>query len=189
MSFRIRPLVRTRSCTVLGLAATAAAALAVLVAPPAGAADAPQATAAAQPAASTRAPDAAERAAMFEILEAESAPERAAWIVYGAGNAEGKELADALAAVFRDAGWKVETKALTGMVLKPGVSMLFAEEQPPPWTDAAQRAMQASGIEIKSATGYRPYYEEKKAENAAWPGVPIGAGQEFVIVLGPEPKA
>jgi len=138
--------------------------------------------------ASARAPDAAERAAMLDVLKSESAPERAAWITYGAGDAEAKALADALAGVFREAGWKVETNALTGMRLKPGVSMLLADEQPPGWTDAAVRAMQASGIEVKSATGYRSYYEEKKAESAAWPGVPIAADQAFVIVLGPEPK-
>jgi hypothetical protein len=49
--------------------------------------------------------------------------------------------------------------------------------------------MQASGIEAKSATGYRPYYEEKKRENPAWPGVPMTAEQVFVIVLGPAAKA
>jgi len=49
--------------------------------------------------------------------------------------------------------------------------------------------MQASGIEVKSATGYRSYYDEKKAENPKWPGVPIAADEAFVIVLGPAPTS
>ncbi len=142
-----------------------------------------------QAATSPRAPDAEERTAMLEILKAESAPERAAWLTYGAGDAESKALADARGAVFREAGWKVDSTPLTGMVLKPGVSLLFAESEPPAWTESVLRAMQASGIAHKSATGYRPYYEEKKAENPAWPGVPIGAEQAYVLVLGPAPDA
>lgn len=148
----------------------------------------PTATAAAA-AASSRAPDESERAAMLEILKAETTPERAAWLSYSAGNAESKALADALGAVFRDAGWKVHSTALAGMVLKPGVSVLLAEEEPPAWTESAQRALSASGLEIKSASGYRSYYDEKKAENAAWPGVPLAKEAAFVIVVGPTPKS
>ena len=153
------------------------------------AAESPAPAATAKPAESSRAPDPAERAAMVEILKGETAPERAAWLSYSAGNAEGKALAEALAAVFRDGGWKVETSALAGMMLKAGVSMLIAEEQPPAWAETALRAMQASGIEVKSAIGYRSYFDEKKAENPAWPGVPLAKDAAFVIVVGPEPKS
>src|SRR5882672_10224767 len=68
--------------------------------------DATPAATAAKATVSQRAPDAAERSAMLEILKGESAPERAAWLSYTAGNAEGLALADALAAVFREGGWK-----------------------------------------------------------------------------------
>jgi len=125
---------------------------------------------------------------MLEILRADSTPERAAQLSYTAGNAESQALADALGAVFREAGWKVESSALSGMVLKPGVSVLLAEEQPPAWAESALRAMQASGVEVKSASGYQPYYDEKKAENPKWPGVPLAKGAAYVIVVGPEPK-
>lgn len=152
----------------------------------ASAADAPKPTAA-KAAESPRAPDATERAAMIEILKGESAPERAAWFSYSAGNAESKALAEALAALFKEAGWKVSTSALSGMLLKAGVSMLVAEEQPPAWSETALRAMQASGIEVKSAIGYRSYYDEKKAADPAWPGVPLAKDAAFVIVVGPEP--
>jgi len=153
------------------------------------AADAPKPAAAAKAPESPRAPDVGERAAMVEILKGETAPERTAWLSYSAGNAEGKALAEALAAAFREGGWKVEVSALAGMVLKPGVSMLIAEEQPPAWSETALRALQASGIEVKSAIGYRAYFDEKKAENPAWPGVPLAKDAAFVVVVGPEPKS
>jgi hypothetical protein len=137
---------------------------------------------------SQRAPDATERAAMLEVLKSETAPERMAWFSFTTGSSEGKALADALAAIFREGGWKAEVNALSGLRLKPGVSMLIAEEEAPGWVDSALRAMQASGIDVKSASGYRSYFEDKKKENASWPGVPLPKDAAFVIVLGPEAK-
>lgn len=175
----------TRSSTL------AAAGLALLLAAGAARANAPAASpgAGAAAEATSRAPDASEKAAMLVVLGEEKDAGRTAWFAVAAGDAESKTTADALAAVFEEAGWKVESRTLTGMRLKPGVSMLLAEEQPPAWTESAQRAMQASGIEVKSATGYRPYFTEKKAEDPAWPGVPIDDDQAFVIVVGPAPAS
>lgn len=170
---------------VCGLAALGVA----LVGIPAPAADKPAPSPAKAAAQSTRAPDATERAAMLDILKVETAPARAAWISYSAGSAEGQALADALAGVFREAGWKVEVNALGGMVLKPGVSMLIADEEAPTWVETALQAMGKSGIEVKSASGYRSYFDEKKKENPAWPGVPLAKDAAFVIVVGPEPKS
>jgi hypothetical protein len=159
----------------------------------------PTATAAAQAAApvapaaapfagtSSRAPDEQEQAAMVEILTAESAPERAAWIAVMPGNADSQALGNALKEAFEKGGWKVELQPVTGMALKPGLSILIAEEEPPGWTDSARKALEASGNEVKAAIGYRPYYDEKKAADPNWVGVPIGADQAFVIVVGPPP--
>jgi hypothetical protein len=138
---------------------------------------------------SPRAPDATEKAAMLEVLKPETAPARAAWLSYTAGNAESRALAESLGTVFREAGWKVETAALAGLVLKPGVSLLIADEQPPTWVETAVQALGKSGVDVKTASGYRSYYDEKKAENPAWPGVPLAKDAAFVIVVGPEPKA
>jgi len=178
-----------RTFFVLSRLACCAAASLVLVHMRAAAADAPPAATAAKAAASSRAPDASERAAMLDILKGEAAPERAAWFAYMAGSAAGNALADALAATFREAGWKVQVQALSGMALKPGISVLLADEQPPAFAETALRAMQASGIDVKSASGYKPYYDEKKAENPNWPGVPLAKDAAFVIVVGPEPKS
>jgi hypothetical protein len=48
------------------------------------------------------------------------------------------------------------------------------------------KGLEASGLETKSASGYRSYYESKKAENPNWPGIPMRADQDFIIVVGPK---
>jgi len=126
---------------------------------------------------------------MLEILSAETAPDRKAWLTVAPGNPETQALARSLAEIFERGGWKVETQTLSGMALKPGVSMLVAEEQPPGWAESALRALQVSGVDVKSAIGYRPYFEEKKRENPNWAGITLTSDQVFVIAVGPESKS
>ena len=178
---RIRPL-RPSACAV------AAAALLMLSTASAHAEDKP-AAAAAKAAESKRAPDATERAAMIEVLKPETAPNRAAWITYTAGDPEARALAESLGGIFKESGWKVETTSLSGMRLKPGVMMLIAEEEAPTWVQGAQEALGKSGLNANSASGYKSYYDEKKAENPSWPGVPLPKDAAYVIVVGPEPRS
>ena len=180
---RTRPLrSSTRACAV------AASALLLLSAVSVRADDKP-AAAAAKAAESKRAPDAAERAAMIAVLKPEAAPNRAAWITFSAGDAEGKALAESLAGIFKEAGWKVDSNSLSGMRLKPGVMMLIADEEAPTWVQGAQEALDKSGLNANSASGYKSYYDEKKAENPGWAGVPLPKDAAYVIVVGPEPKS
>jgi hypothetical protein len=90
--------------------------------------------------------------------------------------------------VFEQAGWKVSTQTITGMVLKPGIAMLAAEEVPAPWVDVVHQALEAGGLTVTYGTGYRPYYEEKKLQDPKWVGLPIAPDQRFIIVIGPQPK-
>lgn len=180
---RIRPAgPSARACLVV-----AASALLLLSGAPAGADDKP--AAAAKAAASTRAPDADERAAMVAVLKPETAPARAAWLTYSAGDAEAKALVESLAGAFEEAGWKAHVSTLSGMRLKPGVMMLVADEEAPSWVQGVQEALGKSGLNANSATGYKSYYDEKKAENPSWPGVPLPKDAAYVIVVGPEPKS
>jgi hypothetical protein len=180
---RIRPLRPSlRACAV------AASAVLLLSALAARAEDKP-AAAPAKAAESKRAPDATQRAAMIEVLKPETFANRAAWITYSAGDTEGKALAEALGGIFKEAGWKVETSSLAGMRLKPGVMMLIADEDAPTWVQGAQEALEKSGLKANSASGYKSYYDEKKAENPSWPGVPLPKDAAYVIVVGPEPKS
>lgn len=180
---RTRPLrPSARACAV------AASALLLLSTASARADDKP-AAAAAKAAESKRAPDATERAAMIAVLKPETAPNRTAWITFSAGDGEGKALAESLAGIFKEAGWKVESNSLSGMRLKPGVMMLIADEEAPTWVQGAQEALGKSGLNANSASGYKSYYDEKKAENPAWAGVPLPKDAAYVIVVGPEPKS
>lgn len=168
--------------------AVAATALMMVSAASARAEDKP-AAATTTAAESKRAPDKDERAAMLEILKPETAPSRTAWITYSAGDAEGKALAESLAGIFKEAGWKNDVSSLSGMRLKPGVMMLIADEEAPTWVQGAQEALGKSGLNANSASGYKSYYDEKKAENPSWPGVPLPKDAAYVIVVGPEPKS
>lgn len=180
---RIRPVgPSARACLVV-----AASALLLLSGAPVEADEKP--AAAAKAAASTRAPDADERAAMIAVLKPETAPARAAWLAYPAGDAEAKALVESLAGVFTEAGWKAHVSTVSGMRLKPGVMMLVADEEAPSWVQGVLEALGKSGLNANSATGYKSYYDEKKAENPSWPGVPLPKDAAYVIVVGPEPKS
>src|SRR5262245_19845063 len=105
---------------------------------------------------------------------------RTAWIYSQPGNAEVAALVETLSAVFRDAGWQVSAEKASGISLKPGIMTLIAEEQYPPYVDSVLKALDASGLEPKSASGYRAYYQDKKKENPSWPGVPMRPDQDFL---------
>jgi hypothetical protein len=136
-------------------------------------------------AAAARTVTAEARAAMKEQLGGD-APGKKAWILSQPGNPEVADLVANLASVFKDAGWDVQAETASGISLKPGVVTLVAEEQYPPYVDSVLKALAASGLDAKSASGYRGYYESKKKENPSWPGIPMRADQDFIIVIGPK---
>ena len=127
------------------------------------------------------------RAGMKEKLAAEGA--KKAWILSQPGNAEVATLTATLTSIFKDAGWQVQADTVSGISLKPGLMTLVADEQYPPYVDSVLKALESAGLDARSASGYRAYYQSKKQENPSWPGVPIGADQDFVIVVGPKPAA
>ena len=168
-------------------------ALLLLVVPGCGAPDRPAAT---PTTTSTTAPAAqvsgrqltdTERATMLKTLAAEQGPVRKVWFAVPAGDAEAGALADAFSSVFKQAGWEPVTQRLTGIMLKPGLSILMAEEEPPSYANVAQQALESTGFQFKSGTGYRPYFEERRKADPNWPGIPLSPGQDFVVVVGPKP--
>jgi hypothetical protein len=128
------------------------------------------------------------KASMKTILAAETTGKKA-WILSQPGNDEVAGLVSSLTGVFKDAGWEVNAETATGISLKAGVMTLIGEEQYPPYVDAAVKALDASGLDAKSASGYRGYYEQKKKETPSWPGIPMRADQDYIIVVGPRPAA
>jgi hypothetical protein len=156
-------------------------------APPAAQAPAKQAPAATAAGPDRQLSDSA-KSAMKDHLVTETTKKQA-WILSQPGNPEVAALVTSVADVFKDAGWQVQSETVTGISLKPGLMTLVGDEQYPPYVDTVLKALDASGLGAKSASGYRAYYESKKQENPNWPGVPLRADQDFVIVVGPKPAA
>jgi hypothetical protein len=130
-----------------------------------------------------------ERAAMLATLGAEQGSVRKVWFALAPGDSEAAALKDALEGVFKQAGWETATQTVTGMVLKPGLSILIADEDPPPYVTTAQQALEATAFEWKTGTGYRPYFEERRRADPKWPGIALEPDQDFVVVVGPMPPA
>jgi hypothetical protein len=146
-------------------------------------------TGAAAPAASAPAPrhlSDTERAAMMAALGAEQGPVRKVWFAVSPSDGEAAGLKTAFEGVFKQAGWETATQTVTGMVLKPGLSILIAEEQPPPYVTTARQALEATSFEWKTGTGYRPYFEERKRADPNWPGIVLAPDQDYVVVIGPK---
>src|SRR5262249_33754956 len=80
-----------------------------------------------------------ERASMLRVLAGETGPVRKVWFAVGAGDRESTALKDAFEGVFKQAGWDTATQTVTGIVLKPGLSVLVAAEEPPPYVAVAQQ--------------------------------------------------
>jgi len=127
---------------------------------------------------------------MIELLRTEAPAGDRVWFVVSAGVPETVALAASLEAIFREAGWQPQIQRLTGMLLKQGpVRILVGEEQEPPTVDIVRRALSAGGIVPETGTGYRQFYDEKKRENPAWPGVPLAPEQGFIVVIAPQASA
>jgi hypothetical protein len=127
-----------------------------------------------------------ERASMLRVLAGETGPVRKVWFAVAAGDRESAALKDAFEGVFKQAGWDTATQTVTGMVLKPGLSVLVAAEEPPPYVAVAQQALESTGFTLKSGLGYRAYFEERKRADPAWPGIPLAPDQDYVVVVGPQ---
>jgi len=127
-----------------------------------------------------------ERTSMLRVLAGETGPVRKVWFAVAAGDRESAALKDAFEGVFKQAGWDTTTQTITGMVLKPGLIVLVAAEEPPSYVAVAQQALESTSFTIKSGSGYRAYSEERKRADPAWPGIPLGADQDYVVVVGPQ---
>jgi hypothetical protein len=126
-----------------------------------------------------------ERAAMLSVLGGGQGEPHTVWFAVTPSDTEAVAFKDALEAVFKQAGWTSETQPVTRMVLKPGLSILIAAEEPPAYVTRAQQALQATSYDFKAGLGYGPYYAERKKADPKWPGIPLAAGQDFVVVIGP----
>lgn len=126
--------------------------------------------------------------AVMDMLVTETGPVKKVWFTVMPGDPEAAALKERFETIFEQAGWEASTNTVSGMMLKPGVMVLIAEEEAPPYVDTAVKALGVSGLDVKSASGYRPYYEEMKQKNPNWPGIGLAAGQDYTVVIGPKEK-
>jgi len=126
---------------------------------------------------------------MLVALAAEQGPIRKVWFAVPPNDPEATALKNAFEGVFKQAGWETATQTVTGMVLKPGLSILIAAEAPPSYVTTAQQALEGTAFAWKTGTGYRPYFEERRRADPNWPGIALAPDQEFVVVVGPKPPA
>ncbi len=153
---------------------------------PVPAADAPDAGAA-----QTLAPreiSAEGRQRMLDLLAGQVGDGRRVWIATTLGFEEPAALRDQFRAILEEAGIGVEVVELRQLRVKPGVRVLLASETPPDWAQTTIDALAASGLEVPAARGYRSYFEERKADNPNWPGIPIEDDAEVLLVIGPAPE-
>lgn len=150
------------------------------------------ASAAAAPAASGREVIESARQMMVDALATVEGPEKKFWVRVDPRDREASGFAGQIAAVFRDQGWDVQVLDSEGLRFKPGLLLLVgAEEDPPSYVLAAQKAIEAIGQDLSTGRGYISYYENKKKESPQWQGTRFLPGQTFVLLVGrqPEPKA
>lgn len=117
-------------------------------------------------------------------LDEVTARDKHVWFVVAQNSPGATALAGDLAAVFRQAGWPVDTSTAT-FAVRPGIFMFGADEQTPNWVDNVLRGLRDIGFEPTIGLGYRAYYDERKRTIPGWNGFPLAPGQPYVLVIGP----
>ena len=132
------------------------------------------------------------RQMMIDASSGEDGASAKIWIRVDPRDREASGFASQIASVFRDQGWDVKVLDNEGMRFKPGLLFLVgAEDEPPSYVVAAQKAIEAIGQEVTTGRGYLAYYEAKKKDSPDWQGTRFLPEQTFVLLVGrkPEPAA
>jgi len=130
-----------------------------------------------------------QKSAMLEVLKSEQGPEKKVWFRVDPNDAEATAFEKSLEAIFKDAGWEVTTSGNDGLMFKPGVYLLVGEEEWPGYAETANRALEAGGITVTAARGYKAYYEQQSKEKPGWRGAKFLPDQTYVVLVGRKPEA
>ena len=125
-----------------------------------------------------------ERAAMLRVLAGETGSVRKVWFAVAAGDPESAALKDAFEGVFKQAGWEHRDADHHRYGAQARPEGPGGRRGAPSYVAVAQQALESTGFTFKSGTGYRAYFEERKRTDPAWPGIPLAADQDFVVVVG-----
>ncbi|MBN1773722.1 MAG: tetratricopeptide repeat protein [Deltaproteobacteria bacterium] len=94
------------------------------------------------------------------------------------------ELRRELAGVFVEAGWEVREESIVPFQVKPGVFVFMADAEPPAYALAAQRALEAAGLQVAGGTDYRAYSRAMRERNPDFRGFDLASDQSYVVVIG-----
>jgi len=112
-------------------------------------------------------------------------PGNKVWFVTQPNDPEASWFQQELEYVFLESGWEIAGSSERRNPIKPGLYMFIGDEEPAAHVSAALRGLQNAGLEPVTGAGYRAYFEKRKAEDPSFVGYELTAGQDFVIVVGP----
>ncbi len=112
-----------------------------------------------------------------------------AWFETQANDPEADAFQRELKAVFREAGWEVVDSSEAGYAIKAGIYLFMADDEPAAQVSVVLRGLEAAGLDVVAGAGYREYYQKKKQTDPNFRGHEFAPGQEFVIVIGPNPES
>jgi hypothetical protein len=110
-----------------------------------------------------------------------------AWIAAPQSDTRAVALAQGLAGAFTTSGWRTRPVRRTAVRVKPGTYLFVAEEQAPAYVEVVRQALEEAGFAPTVATGYRQYYQERRAQDSSFQGFPFAPEQTFLVVLGRMP--
>ena len=126
------------------------------------------------------------RSAMQVLLSSEKG--RKVWFQTAANDAEAAAFRQEIQAVFEESGWQVAGNSEAGFAIKPGLYLFAADTLPAMHVTTALNGLKAAGYEVSVGSGYREYSDSMKKQNPNWLGFTLAPDQEFLIVVGPQPK-
>jgi hypothetical protein len=106
------------------------------------------------------------------------------WIAVAAVDPTAEATGRQLNAIFERAGWVTHPLQHPQVRARPGVFLYAESESPPAYLETVQRALNAGGLRPSTASGYRAYLAERRAQQPDYQGFDLAEGQTYVIALG-----
>ena len=118
-----------------------------------------------------------------------AAPGKRVWFVTQANDPEADSFQREIEDAFLQAGWTVAASSESTFPLRAGLKVFAADDTLPDHVAIAVTGLSGMGFDVFTGTGYRAFYEERKAENPDFTGFELAPDQDFVIVVGRNPPA
>jgi len=124
-----------------------------------------------------------QRHAMLAALRAQPPGTPAALVASGSDPAAVAR-ADELRGIFLEAGWQAPPVQRVAFQLRNGLRLLAAADDPPPSVTALRAALDAAGLDVDVAAGYRGFLDQQRAAGSRAPVLDLAPDQAFVLAVG-----